>query len=114
MKNDGIDTVIIVYMAILKLLDIFTLISIAIANNIFEIIDIIKYLLILNLLLSNASIKLPKMIISAPIILVSTKSSFRNINPNIIKNTVDNCFNMLKVEGSRPYLASIFSLSVAA
>ena len=50
----------------------------------------------------------------APIIFFITICSFKNIILKITKNTVDNCFNILKLDGLRPYLASILSLSVNA
>ena len=99
----------------MKFFAIFTLINIATANKKFEITDIIKYLLNSNLPdLFRDNRKFDAIIKIIPKILLITKSSLRNINPNITKNTVDNCFNILKVEGSRPYLASIFNLSVTA
>ena len=53
-------------------------------------------------------------IIIEPVIFFITTSSLNKIIPNTIINTVDNCFIMLNADGSRPYLASIFSLSVNA
>ena len=73
-----------------------------------------KYLFILIFPLSNASNIFATIMIIEPNIFLNTIFSLRNINPNIIKNTVDNCFSILNTEGSNPYLASIFNLSVNA
>ena len=54
------------------------------------------------------------MINNVPSSLLNTNSSFKSVKPNIIIKTVDNCFNILNVEGSNPYLASMFNLSVTA
>ena len=40
-----------------------------------------------------------------PTILFIINSSFKKTKPKIIINTVDNCFIILNVEGSSPYLA---------
>ena len=99
----------------LKFFAIFTLINIATAKRKFEIKHIIKYLFNSNFpdLLIDSKI-FETIISNIPNIFLKIKASFKNTNPNITKKTVDNCFNILKVEGSRPYLALIFNLSVIA
>ncbi|MBQ8659411.1 MAG: hypothetical protein IJ475_01045 [Bacilli bacterium] len=73
-----------------------------------------KYLFITSLPFSNDKNKLANIIIIAPAIFIGTGCSFKKMKLNMIKNTVDSCFNILNVDGSRPYLASVFNLSVAA
>ena len=87
----------------------------AIAKRKFEIMHMIKYLLssAFPFLFVDNRIFARNMII-IPMILVKMIFSFRNTKPNITKKTVDSCLSILNVEGARPYLASMFNLSVAA
>ena len=115
MIRDGIKTVMTVYNPMLKFSEILTFINIAIAKRKFEIIHMIKYLLSSSfplLFVDNRIFARSMRII--PTTLVKIIFSFKNTKPNITKNTVDNCLSILNVEGARPYLASMFNLSVAA
>lgn len=115
MIRDGIKTVMTVYNPMLKFSEILTFINIAIAKRKFEIIHMIKYLLSSSfplLFVDNRIFARSMRII--PTTLVKMIFSFKNTKPNITKNTVDNCLSILNVEGARPYLASMFNLSVAA
>ena len=87
----------------------------AMAKRKLDIIQNIKYLLktIFPSLLT-ASIILDVIMIIVPRILLKIIFSFKKIKLKIIRKTVDSCFSILKLEGSKPYLASMFSLSVAA
>lgn len=115
MIRDGIKTVMMVYNPMLKFSEILTFINIAIAKRKFEIIHMIKYLLSSSfplLFVDNRIFARSMRII--PTTLVKKIFSFKNTKPNITRNTVDNCLSILNVEGARPYLASMFNLSVAA
>ena len=115
MIRDGIKTVMMVYNPMLKFSEILTFINIAIAKRKFEIIHMIKYLLSSSfplLFVDNRIFARSMRII--PTTLVKIIFSFKNTKPNITRNTVDNCLSILNVEGARPYLASMFNLSVAA
>lgn len=57
---------------------------------------------------------LAKIIIIAPKTFLNANGSFKKINPNITRKTLDSCFNIENVEGLSPYLASVLSLSVTA
>ena len=111
----GIKTVMTVYNPMLKFSEILTFINMAIAKRKFEIIHMIKYLLSSSfplLFVDNRIFARSMRII--PMILVKMIFSFRNTKPNITKKTVDSCLSILNVEGAKPYLASMFNLSVAA
>ena len=115
MIRAGIKTVMTVYNPMLKFSEILTFINIAIAKRKFEIMHMIKYLLSSSfplLFVDNRIFAISMRII--PTILVKIIFSFKNTKPNITKNTVDNCLSILNVEGAKPYLASMFNLSVAA
>ena len=91
----------------------FLFINVEIANKRFDINDIIKYLLILNLPSLFLNNKIFALIINtAPITFNSAIPSIKNAN--IIRNTVESCFYTLYADGSNPYLTSIFSLSIIA
>ena len=47
----------------------------------------------------------------APSIFFNTNGSLKNINPQVITNTVDTCFNIVNVDTSSPLLAVVFNLS---
>ena len=115
MIRAGIKTVMTVYNPMLKFSEILTFINIAIAKRKFEIIHMIKYLLSSSFPLLFVDNRIfARSIIIIPMILGKMIFSFRNTKPNITKKTVDSCLSILNVEGAKPYLASMFNLSVAA
>ena len=105
---------VVIGVLILKLLDIFTFISIATANKKFDIKHIIKYLLKESLPLFIHNKILASIIIIPPITFLITNFSFKKIKPNITRKTLESCLSIEKVDGLSPYLASIFNLSVNA